>query len=149
MANAVELLVKDHEKMKALLGDLLKSDKSASERTELLRKVQKELSVHTQIEEEIFYPAFADEKSPASKKKMYHEAKEEHRAVEKLVLPDLNDTAPSTMEFMGRAKVLKELVEHHMEEEEEEMFKMAEESMSEAQLKELGQKMAARKKELQ
>lgn len=149
MTNAVELLIKDHENVKGLLEDLLKPDNSQSQRENLLKTIEKELSVHTQIEEEIFYPAFADNKSPDEKKKMYHEAKEEHRAVEKLVLPDLKDTDPDSMEFLGRAKVLKELIEHHVEEEEEEMFPMAKKAMSEDELKELGKKMESRKKELQ
>lgn len=79
---------------------------------------------------------------------MYHEAVEEHRAVEDLVLPDLLKTDPQTPEFSGRCKVAKELVEHHMQEEEEEMFEMARETLSQDELLQLGEEMAARKKEL-
>lgn len=149
MASALELLKKDHQNVKGLLEDLLSSDKSDGQREKLLSTIEKELEIHTQIEEEIFYPAFAQQKSSDKTKKMYHEAMEEHRAVEKLVMPDLKKTDVDSNEFMGRAKVLKELVEHHVEEEEEEMFKMAEKSMSQDELKELGEKMEARKKELQ
>lgn len=148
MPHALELLKKDHENVKGLLADLLKSDNSDSQREKLLSTIEKELEVHTQIEEEIFYPAFAQQKSSDEKKKMYHEAMEEHRAVEKLVMPDLKKTDVHSNEFLGRAKVLKELVEHHAEEEEEEMFAMAKKAMSDDELKELGEKMAARKKEL-
>ena len=56
---------------------------------------------------------------------MSAEAKEEHRTVDSLVLPDLKQTSPSSVEFAGRAKVLKELLEHHIEEEEKEMFPQA------------------------
>ena len=149
MPNAVELLIKDHKNVKGLLEDLMKPDNTKSQREKLLKTIEKELKIHTQIEEEIFYPAFADKNSADEKRQMYHEAKEEHRAVEKLVLPDLKNTDPDTMEFLGRAKVLKELVEHHVDEEEEEMFPKAKESMSEDDLKELGKKLEARKKELQ
>jgi hemerythrin-like domain-containing protein len=148
MPNAIELLKKDHQNVKGMLEDLLNPDNSQSQREKLLKTIEKELKVHTQIEEEIFYPAFADQKSSADKKKLYHEAKEEHRAVEKMVMPDLKDTDTGGAEFLGRAKVLKELVEHHADEEEDEMFKMATESMSEDELKKLGEKMESRKKEL-
>ena len=56
---------------------------------------------------------------------MNFEALEEHRAVDELVLPDLKNTDPASHQFSGRAKVLRELVEHHADEEEEEMFEMA------------------------
>ncbi|WP_206299972.1 hemerythrin domain-containing protein, partial [Pseudomonas viridiflava] len=102
-----------------------------------INKIEMELFVHTHIEEEIFYPAYkkAGEKEQA---KMYFEAIEEHRAVDALVLPHLKGTAPDSVEFSGRAKVLKELLEHHIEEEEESMFKEAKKLLSAAQLKELG-----------
>lgn len=80
---------------------------------------------------------------------MFFEAKEEHRAVEALVLPDLMKTKPDSETFSGRAKVLKELVEHHADEEEEEMFPEAQKALSQDQLVELGERMAQRKKELQ
>src|SRR3546814_1785888 len=59
-----------------------------------------------------------------------YEAKEEHRAVEKLVLPDLFKTDAGTVVFAGRAKVLKDLIEHHAEEEEKEMFPRAKKLLS-------------------
>lgn len=79
---------------------------------------------------------------------MYFEAIEEHRAVDSLVLPHLKGTAPGSVEFSGRAKVLKELLEHHIEEEEQSLFKDAKRLLSAAQLKELGTQMEARKAEL-
>jgi hemerythrin-like domain-containing protein len=79
---------------------------------------------------------------------MNYEAREEHRAVEKLVLPDLEKTEPGTDQFSGRAKVLKELIEHHADEEEEEMFPKAEKSIPAGELKTLGEKMMKRKAEL-
>ena len=56
---------------------------------------------------------------------MYYEALEEHRAAGDLVLPDLLNTKPDSEQFSGRAKVLKELIEHHVMEEEGQMFKDA------------------------
>ncbi|MGS1012951.1 hypothetical protein ACVCL0_14925 [Rhodanobacter sp. UC4450_H17] len=79
---------------------------------------------------------------------MYFEALEEHRAAGDLVLPDLLDTDVGSEQFSGRAKVLRELVEHHVKEEEEEMFKEAKKLLSAAELKALGARMEQRKVEL-
>jgi hemerythrin-like domain-containing protein len=65
------------------------------------------------------------------------------------VLPEIKGTDPSSEVFGAKAKVLKELIEHHAEEEEKEMFKRARRVMDAAQLRELGARMALRKKQLQ
>ncbi len=78
---------------------------------------------------------------------MYYEAKEEHRTVDSLVLPDLKQTDPGTLEFSGRVKVVKELLEHHIEEEEKEMFPQARKLLGKAKLEELGAQMEAMKAE--
>lgn len=147
--SAIELLEADHDKVRELLSELVESTTRAEKkRRELLAKIEQELHVHTHIEEEIFYPAFK-EAGNSEHKKMYFEAMEEHRAVDDLVLPDLKKTDPTSEKFSGRAKVLKELIEHHADEEEEEMFKLARKSMSREELQELGEKMEARKREIQ
>ena len=146
--NAIELLKADHKKVRELLSQLVESTTRAEKkRRELLDKIEQELKVHTHIEEEIFYPAFKAAGN-AEHKKMYFEALEEHRAVEALVLPDLKKTDPTSEKFSGRAKVLKELVEHHADEEEEEMFKAARKAMSARQLEELGEQMQASKEKM-
>jgi hemerythrin-like domain-containing protein len=76
---------------------------------------------------------------------MYYEAKEEHRTVDSLVLPDLQNTDPATTEFSGRVKVVKELLEHHIEEEESEMFPQAQKLLGKEKLDELGVQMEAMK----
>lgn len=116
-------------------------------RGELVQQIYMNLKAHTTIEEEIFYPAF---KSAGKKEeeKLYYEALEEHRAAEDLVLPDLMKTDPATEQFSGRAKVLKELIEHHIEEEEGDMFKDARKLLDKNQLNDLGARMEARKTEL-
>jgi iron-sulfur cluster repair protein YtfE (RIC family) len=123
--NALELLKEDHRKVKALLAQLVQTTTRAEKkRRQLLDKIDQELHVHTRIEEEIFYPAFR-KAGNAQFSKMYFEALEEHRAVDELVLPDLRKTSPTSEKFSGRAKMLKELVEHHAGEEEKEMFSRA------------------------
>jgi hypothetical protein len=79
---------------------------------------------------------------------MFFEAREEHRAVDDLVLPDLLKTKPDSERFAGRAKVLKELVEHHADEEEKEMFPKARKAITGDLMHELAKRMVARKKEL-
>jgi hemerythrin-like domain-containing protein len=140
--NAIDLLTEDHEKVKDILTRLADStERAVKTRAELLQKLEMEITIHTQLEEEILYPAFK-EAGGKEEVTMYHEAKEEHRAVDSLVLPDLKATDPSTLEFAGRVKVCKELLEHHIEEEESEMFPKAREMFSEEQLNEMGQQMA-------
>lgn len=146
--NAIELLTNDHQKVKKLLEDISNTtERAVKKRADLLKKIALELQVHTTLEEEIFYPAF---KKAGSREElqMFHEAREEHRAVESLVLPDLLKTDPGTVEFAGRVKVMKELLEHHIEEEEQEMFKNAKQLMSAQELTELGKQMAEQKAKL-
>ena len=79
---------------------------------------------------------------------MYFEALEEHRAAGDLVLPDLLKTNPASEKFSGRAKVLKELVEHHAGEEEKDMFPRAKRILTKEELLSLGERMQARKRQL-
>lgn len=145
--NAIDLLKNDHKTILDILEQLSStSERAVKKRQDLVQKLEHELTLHTHIEEEIFYPAF----KAAGKKeevKMYYEAIEEHRAVDSLVLPHIKATAPDSLEFSGRVKVVKELLEHHIEEEEEEMFKDAQELLA-SQLDELGTQMQERKKSL-
>lgn len=146
--NAVELLKHDHEMVKQLFERLGKTtERGVKTREELMRHLHEELMAHTRVEEEIFYPAF---RAAGGKQGeiLFHEAQEEHRAVEALILPDLEKTDPASSEFAGRVKVLKDMVEHHIEEEEQEMLPKARELLGEDRLEELGAQMESRKKEL-
>ncbi|KAF2395150.1 MULTISPECIES: hemerythrin domain-containing protein [Pseudomonas] len=139
--NAIDLLKADHERVKGILGQLSEStERAVKKRTELIAKLEMEITIHTRLEEEVLYPAY---KKAGGKEQevMYYEAKEEHRTVDSLVLPDLKTTDPSTPEFSGRVKVVKELLEHHIEEEETEMFPQAKKLLGKATLEELGQQM--------
>ena len=145
--NAIDLLLEDHKRVKAILNQLSDStERALKKRTELLNKLDMEITIHTRLEEEILYPVF---KKAGGKEQavMYHEAKEEHRTVDSLVLPDLKKTAPDSLEFSGRVKVVKELLEHHIEEEETEMFPQARKLLGKAVLEELGKQMEAMKTE--
>ena len=150
--NAIDILKADHERVKAILTQLNDStERAVKKRAELIAKLEMEITLHTKLEEEILYPAYK-KAGGKEQEKMYYEAKEEHRTVDSLVLPDLKATDPGSVEFSGRAKVVKELLEHHIEEEETEMFPQARKLLGKEQLDELGAQMqmmkASYKKEL-
>ena len=139
--NAIELLKNDHETVKDILNQLSETtERAVKKRAELLARLEMELTIHTSIEEDILYPAYR-EAGGKEQEQMYHEAKEEHRAVDSLVLPDLKATEPGTVEFAARVKVCQEMLEHHIEEEEQEMFPQAKKLLGNARLEELGQQM--------
>jgi hemerythrin-like domain-containing protein len=147
--DAITLLKDDHKVMRRLLSELEKTTaRAAKKRKELLARVEANLKAHTTIEEEIFYAAFKEAGRKSDDDKMYFEALEEHRAAGDLVLPDLLKTEVTSENFSGRAKVLKELVEHHADEEEKEMFPRAKKLLSKDELEELGERLQQRKDEL-
>ena len=145
--NAIDLLKADHERVKALLNQLSETtERAVKKRTDLLAKLEMEVTLHTRLEEEILYPAFK-KAGGKDEEKMYYEAKEEHRTVDSLVIPDLKETDPGTPEFAGRAKVVKELLEHHIDEEESEMFPLAKKLLGKEALDAMGEQMGAMKAE--
>jgi hemerythrin-like domain-containing protein len=142
--DAIALLKEDHEKVRTLLEGLEKA--TGARREKLLGQIEQELEVHTTIEEEIFYPAFRAAAKKKDDQTMFYEAIEEHR-VAKSVMPDARE-GENNEELKAKAKVLKELIEHHAEEEEKEMFPRAKQVMERAELRELGERMQQRKEEL-
>lgn len=111
--NAIDLLIQDHKLVKKLLEELSTTiERAVKKRAELLHRIKQALQIHTTLEEEILYPAFK-QAGGKEEAKMYYEAKEEHRTVDALVLPDLLHTETGTVEFAARVKVMKELLEHH------------------------------------
>jgi hemerythrin-like domain-containing protein len=141
-SDAISLLKEDHQKVRQLLRRL---ESNGTE--DLLSEIENELKVHTQIEEEIFYPAFKDALRSQKDEHLYYEALEEHHVVD-LVLPEIKDSSEGTAEFEAKAKVLKDIVEHHTEEEETEMFPKARKAMGAMRLRELGEELERRKQEL-
>lgn len=146
MPNAITILKADHAKVRKLLEQLDKAQ-GASRRDDLLEKITIEIEVHTQLEEEIFYPAFREASRNKEDGKLYFEAQAEHGAV-KLILPDLAQIDRDSDEFAGKAKVLKDLIEHHAEEEEKELFPRAKKLLSKDELEELGTRLEERKQTL-
>src|ERR1051325_4418874 len=135
--DAVAILKEDHIRVRKLLDQLAKtSEKAASKRTQLLASIEEGLETHTRIEEDVFYPAFRDAAERSEDRKLYYEAVEEHHVVD-LVLPELKGTGTESEQFAAKAKVLKDVVEHHAEEEETEMFPRARTLMGREELERL------------
>jgi hemerythrin-like domain-containing protein len=135
----IQLLKKQHREVEALFKKIEKT-RSAEQRRALMAELVSNLKLHMTIEEEIFYPAV--QQLPAKKAEdMALEAYEEH-AVVKLVLAELPSVDPEDERFDAKMTVLSELIEHHVDEEEGEMFKTAK-KLGTAELNALGDRMAA------
>jgi hemerythrin-like domain-containing protein len=146
--DAISLLKKDHQEVRKLLRRLEStSERSGSQREQLLGQIEIEIKAHTTIEEEIFYPAFKEAVRSKSDQELYYEALEEHHVVD-LVMPEVKRTGVKSEKFAAKAKVLKDLIEHHAAEEEKEMFPKARKAMNAPELKELGLQMQQRKQQL-
>jgi len=143
--DAIALLKADHQKVRALLGELEKTTgKATARREELLEEIERELKIHTTVEEQIFYPAFRTAVEKKDDRKLYFEALEEHHVVD-TVLPEIKSTERNSEPFAAKAKVLKDLVEHHAEEEEMEMFPRARKLLGREKLQKLGEEIASAK----
>jgi hypothetical protein len=143
--DAVTMLKADHDKVKKILNDLdSTTERGVKTREELFAKVQQELEVHETIEEEIFYPAL---KEHPKMKDLVLEAYEEHHVVD-TVMAEIRDVPFDDETWGAKLTVMKENVEHHIEEEEDEMFKQARQVFSKEELAELGDRMQVRKEQL-
>ena len=148
MPNAITMLKSDHVTVKRLLRELDETSERAPRRREhLVDVIERELKIHSQLEEELFYPTFKKCAEDTAAEDLFYEATEEHHVVD-MVLPELKSASLKSPEFGAKAKVLRDLIEHHVREEEGEMFAQARRLMSEEQLRELGDAMTARKKTL-
>ncbi|MDP9018870.1 MAG: hemerythrin domain-containing protein [Candidatus Eremiobacteraeota bacterium] len=147
--DAISLLKADHKAVGDLFNEIdALSDTAHVERGRLCAKINQELSVHAEIEEKIFYPAFqAKTKKDTEPGDEIREAYEEHANV-KAMLAKLSALDPAEDTFNAKLQVLGELVKHHVKEEETELFKQARELLDESELKALGEKMSTMKDEL-
>ena len=140
--NAITMLERDHVKVRALLARLDSTTPRATvTRRDLFNRIKAALTVHETIEEEIFYPAL---KSHPRAKNIVLEGIEEHNVVDNL-LGELTDLASSHETWGAKATVMRENLEHHIEEEETSMFVKARQIFDRSELEALGKQMAARK----
>ena len=140
--NAITLLKNDHDSMRQLLTELESTtERGVKTRTELFATIKGALTLHEIIEEEIFYPEL---KAHPKAKDIVLEAYEEHHVVD-LLMGELESLDVQDETWGAKALVMKENVEHHMEEEEGDMFRKARQVFDAAELEDLGTRMAARK----
>ena len=140
--DAITLLKHDHDKVKKLLTELESTtERGVKTRSELFATIKGELTVHEMIEEEIFYPEL---KAHPKAKDIVLEGYEEHHVVDTL-MKELEELDVTDESWGAKAVVMKENIEHHIEEEEGEMFVKARQVFDRDELVDLGERMAKRK----
>ena len=142
---ALQLLKDDHDTVKELLKQLDSTTERARKgRAEGLERLKLELTVHEAIEEELFYPTL---KRYAEAKSIVLEAYEEHDVVDS-IMSELEETPVTDETWAAKFTVMRENLEHHIEEEEGEMFEQARSLLTRAELQALGERMQGRKDDL-
>jgi len=141
--NALNLLKKDHASVKTLFSRFDRTGKTDLEkRNDLLAQIRREVQIHSRAEEEIFYPALKAMNGEG--RKLVSQALNDHREIEDL-LTQISRLKLTAKNFDDRFESLIESVDHHIEEEEGEIFRFAEENCSEQQLEDLGRQIQERK----
>jgi len=140
---ATKLLKKQHDEVKELFKQFEAAEEE-SEKQELFEQIADDFAAHGEIEEKIFYPAVY----VGPLKEKLQEAVEEHLAA-KRVAADLLDMEPSDEQFDAKMTVLKELIEHHVEEEEGELFPLVRQNFAREELEALGDQMEQTFEQLQ
>jgi len=142
--DAIQLLISDHKKVEELFKQFQKAKKNDGDKAGIVKQICDALSVHAEIEEEIFYPAARDALSDKGED-MLDEAEVEHASIKSLV-KQLEDADPDDDLYDAKVKVLCEYVTHHVKEEEGEMFPKV--RKTNLDLEELGAELMERKQEL-
>lgn len=143
--DAFALLKNDHKAVAALFETIEPTtERAVKTREEAFGKLKEELDVHAHIEETILYPVL---KKEGETRDITFEGLEEHHVI-KVLLRELAAMSVDSEEWTAKAKVLQENVEHHVEEEETKMFKLAREVLSKAEIDDLGNRLEAEKTKL-
>jgi hemerythrin superfamily protein len=141
--DAVALLKADHRQVEEWFAEFEKA-RSANVKRKLAANICQALTVHTEIEEEIFYPAFLQ---ATKDKDMHHEAVVEHDGAKKLI-EEIEQSDPSDDFYDAKVHVLSEMIKHHVKEEEQPDGMFAEAKKSKMDLAKLGLELAERKAQL-
>ena len=141
--DGLQLLTSDHRKVEGLFAQFEKAS-GASAKEKIVREICTELKVHTMIEEEIFYPAIKGKVEEDA----LDEAYVEHDSA-KLLVNELEAAEPDEAYYDAKVKVLQELIEHHVAEEEKQRDNLFQQTRAaDVDLEALGERLAARKAEL-
>ncbi|HEX7901095.1 MAG TPA: hemerythrin domain-containing protein [Planctomycetota bacterium] len=143
---ATALLKEDHQNVKKLFLSYERADEEEEgQKASIFDTLRKEIEVHAQIEEEIFYPAIqTSDDSEAGH--LLREAAEEHRLIKQL-LQELEPLTPGDEDFDAKLKVLKDNVLHHAEEEQEQIFPIFD-ALPRDDRDEVAERLSIRKREL-
>lgn len=141
--DAITLLKNDHREVESLFAQFEKA-RSAERKSQLAEKICMELTVHAQIEEEIFYPAFYE---ATEEEDLHHEAIIEHDGAKKLIA-EIEASSPGDDFYDARVTVLSEMIKHHVKEEEQREGMFAKAKQAGMDLEALGERLAMRKAEL-
>lgn len=141
---ATILMKRDHATVNGLFRDF-KAAKGLDEKFSIFQSIRTELDIHAQCEEEVVYPAFM--KIPELKD-LVKEGIQEHRMVKQL-LAEIGRMDASDRSFVQKVKTLEDNVQHHVQEEENEIFPLVNKHMFGKELDELGRKFDERKAQLQ
>jgi hemerythrin-like domain-containing protein len=144
--DVIKLLKEDHKKVKKMLDELESTtERAANTRERLFAKIQSELKLHELVEEEIVYPAF---RKQCKLKDIVLEGYEEHHVVD-LIMDEIAGESVTDESWAAKVKVMKENVEHHVEEEEDKMFPQARKLFKDEELEMLGEQVEQRKRQEQ
>jgi hemerythrin superfamily protein len=142
--DAIALLEADHRKVEKLLNKLDETtERAVKTREDLFSTLRSELVAHEMVEEEIFYPAL---KEHPRARDIVLEGYEEHHVVDE-ILAELAAVSFDDETWSAKFSVMKENLEHHIEEEEGDMFKKARQVLDKGELATLGEAMSERKRE--
>ena len=146
--DAIALLKQDHELVKRLFKQATDAGEGQIDRKrQLVEQIFREMMVHERLEEDLFYPA-VKAAADSEGKDLVAEGYEEHHVVD-LVMEEMQDVDLDERKFDAKLKVMRENVEHHIKEEEEQMFPKAREALGDARIQELGREMLELKQNLE
>jgi hemerythrin superfamily protein len=136
--DALKLLEEDHRLVKQILAEgESTTERGEKTRAELFARLKRELTIHEQMEEEVLYPALRE---ISKSRDIALEGYEEHHVVDE-IFSELEQTPPSDDTWGAKFKVAKENLEHHIEEEETEMWAAARREFTEDELEQMGRRM--------
>ena len=139
--DAINLLTSQHQEVKALF-DQVKTMGVGSQKQKIVRQICEKLTIHDKLEQDVFYPAAKTEA-----KDLVLEGLEEHHLM-KIVLKQLAELEPSDETYNAKVKVLIDVVQHHIQEEEGQMFPKCQKALGKDKLQQIGQQMQAMTQEL-
>lgn len=140
MTSIYDLLHEDHEKVKHSLNKILDTTEDAEKtREKVFSELKHDLDIHTRFEEEVFYPEFREAKADQKATQEVQDALDEHDEAQSM-LDEMEEMDKTSERFLDKVKELKQALEHHISDEEDEMFPQARQTLSEDAAREMGER---------